>query len=280
MVVEQRLHSYMLNQANAMSEEWLQGRDSEEGCIYSITASKEIEEKLRKQHIRFTGMLADCIADNYDPRHWARETAIQRLNANIPLHRVLQNFSRCRMICWRYIQQFAEDSSHEVAVSHITLWSMKYQVFFDNIIEVFTTHYRDFDAENSATRKKMISQMGVPVIPITDDIGILPLVGEIDTFRASIIQEQTLNKASHLGLQHLIIDLSGVYSIDTLVADELFTVINQLSLLGIQAIITGIRPEIAQTSIQLGLDFSHILKFGSLKVALAYLLQTKHKVRI
>nr|WP_272885781.1 STAS domain-containing protein [Fictibacillus marinisediminis] len=122
--------------------------------------------------------------------------------------------------------------------------------------------------------------MGVPVIPITENIGILPLVGEVDTFRATVIQEQALSKASGLKLQYLIIDLSGVYSLDTMVADELFTVIKELALLGITAIITGIRPEIAQTSIQLGLNFSNVLIFGSLKVALAHLLEPKKKVRI
>ncbi|UZJ79292.1 STAS domain-containing protein [Fictibacillus sp. KU28468] len=279
MVIEKQLYAFMLDHSHHMAEDWLQSRATEEYYIYSLNASREIGSTLRKQHIKFTTMLADCMMSGHDPYPWAKELAQQRKSAGVPLIKILQNFNRCREISWRYIQQFADSYAEDVRTSHIGAWSLQFNRAFDRVIEVFTSHYHQFDDGVTFEHRNMI-QTGVPVIPITGNIGILPLVGELDTFRATFIQEQTLNKASSLKLQYLIIDLSGVYTLDTTVADELFTVIKQLSLLGIKAIISGIRPEIAQTSIKLGLNFSDILTFGSLKVALAHLLEPKKKVKI
>ncbi|MER2237059.1 MAG: STAS domain-containing protein, partial [Psychrobacillus sp.] len=71
-----------------------------------------------------------------------------------------------------------------------------------------------------------------------------------------------------LGLDKLFIDISGVSIIDTMVANELYKFMEVLSLLGIRPYISGIRPEVAHTSVQLGLDFGKISTFSSLKQAL------------
>jgi rsbT co-antagonist protein RsbR len=79
---------------------------------------------------------------------------------------------------------------------------------------------------------------------------------------------QALSKGANLSLEYLIIDLSGVPIIDTMVADRIFKVIDSLTLLGIKPILTGIRPEIAQTMVQLGIDFSSVRTYSSLQNAL------------
>jgi rsbT co-antagonist protein RsbR len=95
------------------------------------------------------------------------------------------------------------------------------------------------------------------------------LVGDIDTLRASIIKEQTLTKANHLKLDTLIIDLSGVLIIDTMVANELMQIMNAaLELLGIKPILSGLRPELAQTIVQLRIDLKNTPTYGNLQQAL------------
>jgi rsbT co-antagonist protein RsbR len=111
-------------------------------------------------------------------------------------------------------------------------------------------------------------ELSVPVIKVTETIGILPLVGDIDTKRAHELMDKALVKGSQLGLDHIILDLSGVPIIDTMVADRIFKVIDALGLSGISAILTGIRPEIAQTMINLGINISNIPIYSSLHIAM------------
>ncbi|BBP89712.1 hypothetical protein BsIDN1_33300 [Bacillus safensis] len=97
----------------------------------------------------------------------------------------------------------------------------------------------------------------------------MPLVGDIDTARAKIILENTLNQCSQKGVQqHLCIDLSGVVMIDTMVAHQIFDLVTSLRLIGVETTISGIRPEIAQTAVQLGLPFNEFRTASSLAHAL------------
>ncbi|WP_259345548.1 STAS domain-containing protein [Priestia aryabhattai] len=82
--------------------------------------------------------------------------------------------------------------------------------------------------------------------------------------------ESALEKGSQYKLKWLIIDLSSIPIIDTMVADQLFKVITGLQLLGIKVVISGIRPEIAQTMVSLGIKIEEIRSFSSLHQAVQY----------
>ncbi|MBQ4870775.1 STAS domain-containing protein, partial [Priestia megaterium] len=112
--------------------------------------------------------------------------------------------------------------------------------------------------------------LSVPVVRMTEEIGILPLVGDLDTKRAQYLMESALEKGSQYKLKWLIIDLSAVPIIDTMVADQLFKVIAGLQLIGIEVAISGIRPEIAQTMVSLGIKVEEVKSFSSLHQAVQY----------
>ncbi|MDV2583684.1 STAS domain-containing protein, partial [Alkalibacillus haloalkaliphilus] len=80
------------------------------------------------------------------------------------------------------------------------------------------------------SQQEMITELSSPVILIKDQIAILPLVGDIDTYRAKIIFDKTLKQCNDLQVEHLVIDLSGVPIIDTMVANQIFHVISGLEL--------------------------------------------------
>ncbi|HET6871478.1 MAG TPA: STAS domain-containing protein, partial [Sporolactobacillaceae bacterium] len=91
--------------------------------------------------------------------------------------------------------------------------------------------------------------------------------GELSEERAKIIMEQILQKALDFKLDHLFIDLSGVLTIDTMVAHEIIKIVNSLRLLGVKSILTGIRPEISRTIVNLGINFETQSR-GTLKQAI------------
>jgi rsbT co-antagonist protein RsbR len=119
--------------------------------------------------------------------------------------------------------------------------------------------------------KSAFLELSIPVVPLMKGTGILPLIGNIDTERAKLLMEETMNQTVKLQLEHLIIDISGVMFVDTMVADQLFKVIDALSLLGVSAILTGIRPEVAQTMVALGLNLDNINVKGNLHQAFSEL---------
>jgi len=118
-----------------------------------------------------------------------------------------------------------------------------------------------------------IDELSIPVVRITKEIGVIPLVGDLDTNRAQILMENALQHGSEYKLNWLIIDLYAVPIIDTMVADQIFKVIGALRLLGIQVVLSGIRAEIAQTMVNLGLDLADITTFSSLHQAVEYVNQ-------
>ncbi|MFC6037969.1 STAS domain-containing protein [Paenisporosarcina macmurdoensis] len=118
------------------------------------------------------------------------------------------------------------------------------------------------------SQQELINELSAPVIKLQRHIGLLPVVGEIDTQRAKYILENTLNECSKQGITHLHIDLSEVNMIDTMVAMEIFRLIDALKIVGVKTTLSGVRPEFALTAVHLGLDFKNIQITGNLSQAL------------
>jgi rsbT co-antagonist protein RsbR len=113
-----------------------------------------------------------------------------------------------------------------------------------------------------------VSELSAPIVPILKGIAILPLIGSIDSYKANHISSSVIPKVANLKLKYLIIDFSGIYVIDTMVTDHIFKIHRILRLLGIHAILTGIRPNLAQTAVGIGIDFSSIKTYATVQQAL------------
>lgn len=131
------------------------------------------------------------------------------------------------------------------------------------------THAYTISYQNKlTTARQEFLELSAPVVPISDSVAILPLVGSIEIDRAHYILERTLLSASELKINTLIVDLSGVIRVDTMVAEQVIKIIQSLGLIGVEAILTGIRPETAQSLTTLGVDVRTLNIGGSLKRAL------------
>ena len=119
----------------------------------------------------------------------------------------------------------------------------------------------------------MLDELSVPIIQIWPDILLLPLVGVIESRRASQVMENLLESVGRMGAQFVIIDITGVAVVDTSVASYLIRAVQATQLLGCQSILVGISPEIAQTLVGLGVDFSRITTRATLQSGLEYALK-------
>ncbi|HEU5087976.1 MAG TPA: PAS domain-containing protein [Roseiflexaceae bacterium] len=118
----------------------------------------------------------------------------------------------------------------------------------------------------------LLDELSTPVIPLTDHILVVPLVGTVDTRRAHQLLETTLQTITATGVDALLIDITGVPVIDTHVAGVLIQTAQAARMLGARMILTGIRPEVAQALVSLGLELHNMVTYSTLQRGVAELL--------
>jgi rsbT co-antagonist protein RsbR len=122
-------------------------------------------------------------------------------------------------------------------------------------------------------QRSVIREMSVPVLPLSHSTLVLPLVGALDSRRIALIQEQALRSIERMAARYLILDITGVPIVDTLVAQGLIKVVQAAGLLGAEVVLVGIRPEVAQAVVGLGIQLSDMITRSTLQSGIAYVLE-------
>jgi rsbT co-antagonist protein RsbR len=121
-----------------------------------------------------------------------------------------------------------------------------------------------------------ISEISTPVIQVWEGILALPIIGTLDSSRTQVVMENLLQRIVESGSDIAILDISGVPAVDSLVAQHLIKTVSATRLMGAECIISGIRPEIAQTVVHLGIDLSDIITKSTLASALKHAFSMMH----
>jgi rsbT co-antagonist protein RsbR len=116
-------------------------------------------------------------------------------------------------------------------------------------------------------------ELSTPVVQLWEGILALPLIGTLDSERTQVVMESLLQKIVETGSTIAIIEITGVPTVDTLVAQHLLKTVAAARLMGADCIISGIRPQIAQTIVHLGVDLGNVITKASLADAFALALQ-------
>ena len=139
---------------------------------------------------------------------------------------------------------------------------------------LFTTEaYQKTREEVIQRQQRELLELSTPVVELWDGILALPLIGTLDSGRTQVVMESLLEKIVSSGSALAIIDITGVPTVDTLVAQHLMKTVAAARLMGADCIISGIRPQIAQTIVHLGVDLSQVVTKSSLADAFVVALQ-------
>jgi rsbT co-antagonist protein RsbR len=122
--------------------------------------------------------------------------------------------------------------------------------------------------EQNKRNQKIITELSSPIVPLEEDMAILPLIGEFDFERSDHILTHVIPKISELRIKKLIIDFSGIAMIDAEIAARIFNINKVLRLTGIETMLTGIRPELAIDVINTGIDFSKLNTYATVQQAI------------
>ena len=123
-----------------------------------------------------------------------------------------------------------------------------------------------------ADQAEQLLELSTPVVKLWDGVVAVPLVGTLDSARAQVVMERLLQTLVDTGSPYAIIDITGVPAVDTQVAQHILKTVVAARLMGADCIISGIRPQIAQTIVALGIEFGDIATKASLADALRYVL--------
>jgi len=205
---------------------------------------------------------------------------------------------------WRDIRHFLEDFSRDRVLRGFSssetatfLFSLKRPLF-----ELVQQHFADSPkelGEQMWTMSELLDQLGLhtvaafqktredviqrqqeemlelstPVVKLWEGVLALPMIGTLDSQRTQVVMESLLQRIVDTGSEIAIIDITGVPTVDTLVAQHLLKTVTAIRLMGADAIISGVRPQIAQTIVHLGLDLQGIVTKANLADALALALK-------
>ena len=122
--------------------------------------------------------------------------------------------------------------------------------------------------EEIAQQRQAIRELSVPVLPVTDQALVMPLVGAIDTERLADIQDRALHTLQRSQAHYLLVDITGVPVVDSQVAQGLLAINAMCRLLGAEMVLIGIRPEVAQTIVGLGMNLSSLRTAADLQTIL------------
>ncbi|MDQ0208563.1 STAS domain-containing protein [Alkalicoccobacillus murimartini] len=128
--------------------------------------------------------------------------------------------------------------------------------WIDNMSNMLVTEYIGSWEDTLEMQKLSLLELSAPLIPVFEGITVMPLIGSIDTTRAKLIMENLLEGVIKNRSRVVLIDITGVPIVDTMVAHHIIEASEAVRLIGATSILVGIRPEIAQTIVNLGIDLT------------------------
>lgn len=230
------------------------------------------DDALREQSRRFLALLIEALQRGDDSGGPAWADAREFL-ADMSQGRARQGFtpSETATFVFSLKQPLFERLRRELAGDPEALASSTWQVtLLLDRLGLFTTEcYQRGREEVIARQQQEMLELSTPVVELWRGVLALPLIGTLDSARTQIVMESLLQKIVDTGAGIAIIDITGVPTVDTLVAQHLLKTVAAARLMGAECIISGIRPQIAQTIVHLGVDLADVITKATLADAFA-----------
>ena len=236
------------------------------------------ESELQEQCAQFLKLLqqaaqGDGFADINAPQ-WA---ALRELLSNVSRSRGLQGFtpSETATFVFSFKKPFFARLRKEYANDAQALGEEVWRAteLLDKLGLYTTEVYQKAREEVIGRQQHEMLELSTPVVKLWEGILALPLIGTLDSNRTQIVMESLLQKIVETGSRVAIIDITGVPTVDTLVAQHLLKTITAARLMGADCIISGIRPQIAQTIVHLGVELGGVTTKSNLADAFVLALQ-------
>jgi rsbT co-antagonist protein RsbR len=250
-------------------ENWVKNQLADESLREDLISNDE----LRRQSDELLDKLLIAIENgNYDNIYTSEFEQVTDILSDISVTRARQGFSPREVTLYVLsLKQAITDvleKEHRDNPAVLYKEILQFNKLIDSLsIHTFETYLRGRE-EVILRQTDEINEISTPVIRVWDGILALPIIGTLDSSRTQIVMENLLQEIVNTGSNIAILDISGVPAVDSLVAQHLIKTVSATRLMGAECIISGIRAEIAQTIVHLGIDLSNIKTKASLSSAL------------
>ncbi len=239
-------------------------------------AGRISEAALRQQSTRFLEAFARAINGGliYDAKA-PRWDDLREVLKELSLSRAAQNFSTSETATFIFSlkQPLFERLRKEAGGADVDadIWSIS--TLLDTLGLYTSEAYQKAREEVINRQQEEMLELSTPVVQLWDGIVALPLIGTLDSARTQVVMESLLNEVMARRAKFAIIDITGVPTVDTLVAQHLLKTVAAARLMGVECLISGIRPQFAQTIVHLGIDLTQVVTKASLADAFSLALK-------
>ena len=259
-----RLGDIILNHQAELLEGWVSTLVARTGRREAIA-----ESELRQLASRFLGLVANAVnsagTDNIDGSAWQEA---RQLLSEISATRVRQGYSSIETATFVFslkeplnvYLQAELGGEPAVLVREVTTTN----ALFDMLGLYTVEAYQKIREQVIMRQQQELLELSTPVVQLWKDVLALPLIGTLDSARTQVVMESLLQKIVDTGASIAIIDITGVPTVDTLVAQHLLKTVAAARLMGADCIISGIRPQIAQTIVHLGVNLEDVITKATL----------------
>jgi rsbT co-antagonist protein RsbR len=233
------------------------------------------ETEMREQSREFLKLFIDALQTESRDIEAPPWKSVKEMLSGISRSRAVQGFSpsETAMFVFSLKEPLFNVLKGESTPQDLLDWVSAVSVLLDQL-GLFTTEVYQTSRESVIVRQQAeLLELSTPVVQLWDNILALPLIGTLDSARTQVVMENLLEKIVETEAMIAIIDITGVPTVDTLVAQHLLKTVAAARLMGADCIISGIRPQIAQTIIHLGIDLSQVITKATLADALAVAMQ-------
>ncbi|WP_174364958.1 RsbRD N-terminal domain-containing protein [uncultured Caballeronia sp.] len=230
------------------------------------------EADVKEASRAFLSVLANAVKNGYDEQlsgaHW---DDVKAHLSKFSRERVLQGFSPEETATFIFslkkpLFHGLRDSGEDIDRLNDEFWKLTQMM--DKLGLVTISEYQKSRQQIIERQQQELLDLTTPVVKLWDSIVALPLIGTLDSERTQVVMESLLDSIVENEAAIAIIDITGVPTVDTLVAQHLLKTVAAARLMGAECIISGIRPQIAQTIVHLGVDLGDVVTKATLAEAL------------
>ncbi|QHJ72190.1 STAS domain-containing protein [Planococcus halotolerans] len=204
-----------------------------------------------------------------DLKLFAKQEGIAWATHSIELSFKLEWVQAIRRTLWTFLQQYNDATYNKTGFDFFSM-EKDVNTRVDTFLNNFFINYSIYKDSLIKAHRQLVENLSVPIIPINASVSILPLIGSVDSFRTSILEEKVLTEVGNSHIDTLILDLSGIADMEPEVIHHLMKIIDGTAMMGCKTIITGLRAEVVRKMINLGLSFDPKTKtLGTLQNALS-----------
>ncbi|MCP3029239.1 RsbT co-antagonist protein RsbRA [Halobacillus sp. A5] len=255
--MDQKLKDIVIEHSDDIVKMWLDDVNKKKSSDYTAAISDELFDSTNREFVNviFSSIEKLGLANDIT------EFSERLINLGWPLSYLTDGMQVFRRVTSEYILR----QSDQVDSDYFAEVLREVDSWVDPVINKLVNEYSGSWENIVSLQRVALQELSAPLIPVMDNITIMPLIGTIDTERAKLIMENLLDGVIKHNAEVVLIDITGVPVVDTMVAHHIIQAAEAVRLIGSRCILVGIRPEIAQTIVNLGIDLSKFPTKSSLR---------------